>query len=91
MLDIRLIRSDPELVRRGIERRGGDAAPLDGLLKADESRRALLRDVEALRAERNRVSEEIAELKRGGGDAADMIAEMRKVGERIKELEADLR
>jgi seryl-tRNA synthetase len=91
MLDIRLIRSDPALVRRAIERRGGDPAPLDALLKADERRRSLLGDVESLRAERNRVSEEIAKIKRAGGDADDMIAEMRTVGDRIKDLEADLR
>jgi seryl-tRNA synthetase len=91
MLDIRLIRSDPALVRRAIERRGSDPAPLDALLKADERRRSLLGDVESLRAERNRVSEEIAKIKRAGGDADDMIAEMRTVGDRIKDLEADLR
>ena len=68
MLDIRLIRSDPALVRRAIERRGSDPAPLDALLKADERRRALLGDVEALRAERNRVTEEIAKIKRTGAD-----------------------
>jgi seryl-tRNA synthetase len=91
MLDIRLIRSDPELVRRGIERRGGDAAALDALLKSDERQRSLLAEVEALRAERNRVSEEIAQIKRARGEAADMIAEMRGVGDRIKKLEGQLR
>jgi len=106
MLDIRLIRSDPALVRRAIERRGGDPAPLDALLKADETRRALLGDVESLRAERNRVTEEIAKIKRAGGDVPrpkgrdggpqglatdDMIAEMRTVGDRIKDLEERLR
>lgn len=91
MLDIRLIRSDPEGVHRAIQRRGGDPAPLDALLAADERRRALLTDVESLRAERNRVSEEIGKLKQAGGDASEMVAEMRSVGDRIKELEADLR
>ncbi len=91
MLDIRLIRSDPELVRQSIKKRGGDDAPLDALLNADERRRSLLQEVESLRAERNRVSEEIAKVKREGGDAADTIAEMRKVGDRIKALEEELR
>ena len=91
MLDIRLIRENPELVRAAIERRGGDDAPLDALLRADERRRALLLQVEGLRADRNRVSEEIGTIKKAGGDAAEMVAEMRKVGERIKELEGSLR
>jgi seryl-tRNA synthetase len=91
MLDIRLIRENPELVRAAIERRGGDDAPLDALLRADERRRALLLQVEGLRADRNRVSEEIGTIKKAGGDAAEMVVEMRKVGERIKELEGSLR
>jgi len=91
MLDIRLIRDDPESVRRAIRFRGGDEASLDALLRADERRRALLIQVESLRADRNRVSEEIATIKRAGGDAADMIVEMRSVGAHIKQLEEALR
>jgi seryl-tRNA synthetase len=91
MLDLRVIRSDPELVRRDIKRRGGDDAPLDALLAADERRRSLLTEVEGLKAERNRVSEEIAKVKREGGDAGDMIAEMREVGDRIKALDEQVR
>jgi seryl-tRNA synthetase len=91
MLDIRLIRDNPELVRTAIKRRGGDSAPLEALLRVDEHRRALLTQVEALRADRNRVSEEIGALKKARGDASEMIAEMRRVGDRIKELEGTLR
>ncbi len=91
MLDIRLIRENPELVRTAIKRRGGDDASLDALLRVDERRRALLLQVEALRADRNRVSEQIGTIKKAGGDAAEMVAEMRKVGERIRELEGSLR
>jgi len=91
VLDIHLIRDDPERVRKAIRQRGGDEAPLDALLRVDERWRALLIQVESLRADRNRVSEEIAIIKRAGGDAADMIAEMRKVGGRIGELEEELR
>ena len=72
MLDIRLIRDNPEIVRQGLKKRGADEAPLDALLRADEQRRALLLQVEGLRAERNRVSEQIGVLKKAGGDAAAM-------------------
>jgi seryl-tRNA synthetase len=91
MLDIRLIRTDPEKVRQAFVKRGQDPAPLDALLRADERRRELLQEVEALRAERNRVSEEIGKLKKAGSDAAEMVAEMRRVGDRIKAIEEDLR
>jgi seryl-tRNA synthetase len=91
MLDLRLIRNDPELVRAGIRKRGQDDAVLDALLRADERRRGLLTEVEGLKAERNRVSDEIAKIRRAKGDAGEMIAEMRAVGERIKALDADVR
>ncbi len=91
MLDLRLTRSDPELVRRGVKRRGYDDAPLDALIKADERRRALLTEVEALKAERNRVSDEIAKIKQQKGEAGELIAEMRRVGDRIKALDGQVR
>jgi len=91
MLDIRLLREKPEMVRQAIERRGQDASVLDAVVRADKRRRALLVQVEDLRAERNRVSEEIGTLKRAGGDASGMVEAMREVGKRIKELEEALR
>jgi seryl-tRNA synthetase len=91
MLDIHLIRSSPDLIRQAFLRRGQDPAPLEALLGTDERRRELLQEVESLRAERNRVSEEIGKLKKAGTDAAEMIAEMRRVGDRIKAIEEDLR
>lgn len=91
MLDLRLIRSHPDLVRRAIKRRGYDDAPLKALLEADERRRGLLSQVESLRAERNRVSDEIAKIKQAKGDAGELIAEMRKVGDRIGALDQQLR
>ena len=99
MLDIHLIRSNPEVVRQAFVKRGQDPAPLEALLRADQQRRELLQEVEALRAERNRVSEEIGKLKKSGrpsaalgvNDAAEMVAEMRRVGDRIKAIEQDLK
>jgi len=91
MLDIRLIRTDPDLVRQGIEKRRQDASIVDSLLAADERRRALLTEVESLKAERNRVSEEIAKIKQAKGDGSDLIAGMRKVGDRIKLLGGQVR
>jgi len=57
------------------------------LLHLDEQHRKILTEINDLRAERNRVSEEIAHVKRSGGDAANAIATMREVGGQIKLLE----
>src|SRR5262249_14459979 len=86
MLDIRLIRNDPETVRAALARRGETTA-LEALLQADEERRRLLTEVEELKHQRNVVSEEINQIKRGGGDASERIAAMRGVSDRIKSLD----
>lgn len=92
MLDIKLIRNDPEFVRGALRRRGAHAeATLDKLLELDRSRRELLIGVEERRSLRNSVSEEIARLKRDKRDATDKIEAMRRVGEELKGLEAQLR
>jgi seryl-tRNA synthetase len=91
MLDLRLIRTNPDVVRQGIEKRGQNASVLDQLLAADERRRSLLVEVETLKAERNRVSSEIAKVKAAKGDASEMIAAMRTVGDRIRGLEEQTR
>lgn len=87
MLDPRLIRTEPDKVRRGLESRGEDTAQLDRFLALDEERRRLLTEVEALKAERNRVSEEIAKMKREKIDATAEIERMRGVSQNIKELD----
>jgi seryl-tRNA synthetase len=92
MLDIKLIRTDPEETRTQLRRRGGRAeAVLDTLLSLDERRRELIVQVEEKRSLRNTVSEEIATAKKAGVDASDRIASMREVGELIKTLEANLK
>ena len=89
MLDLRSIREDPEPARAALRRRGA-AEQLDELLNLDERRREILPQVEDGRALRNRVSDEIARLKREGRDADGPIAEMRELGARLKEQEAEL-
>jgi seryl-tRNA synthetase len=89
VLDLRLIRSEPELVRAALARRGADG-PLDRVLALDERRRALLTEVEALRAEQNQASEAIAAAKRAGDDAADAIGRMREVAARVKAIDGEL-
>ena len=89
MLDLRLIRSDPEVVAAALARRGIEGA-IDELLALDARRRELLPQVEELRAQRNQASELIAQAKRAGEDAQAAIDEMRALGTREKELSAEL-
>jgi len=89
MLDLRSIREDPGPARAALDRRGA-AEQLDELLRLDERRREILPDLEDGRARRNRVSEEIAQLKREGQGADELIAEMRELGGRLKAREAEL-
>jgi seryl-tRNA synthetase len=92
VLDIRLIRNEPDEVRSALRRRGPHAeAALDTLLELDRQRREILVAVEDKRALRNAVSEEIALVKRNKGDASGKIEAMRAVGEDIKELEVRLK
>ena len=84
MIDIKLLRETPDVVRRALENRQ-NPIDLEPILQLDARRRQLLYDMEQLKAEQNRASEEIAKLKRAKQDASDQIAAMKSVSERIKE------
>ena len=92
MIDLKLVRADPDAVRAALARRG-DADLLDPVLALDAERRALQVQVDDLRAERNRASEAIGALKKAGQDAeADAAAaEMRTLKEALDGLEESLR
>jgi seryl-tRNA synthetase len=86
MIDIKLLRETPDVVRQTLENRG-NPLDLDEILRTDASRRQLLYDLEQLKAEQNRASEEIARLKKAKQDASETIAAMKSVSERAKQLD----
>lgn len=86
MLDMNLIREQPDLVRRNLRDRQMDPAPVDTILSLDERRRGMLTEVEALKAERNTVSREIGQMKDAASRQAKIEA-MRSVGDRIAALD----
>jgi seryl-tRNA synthetase len=90
MLDLRLIREQPETVRRALATRGG-AELIEEILRADDERRRLLTETESLKALRNRVSEAIGQSRRRGEDVSAETARMREVAERIKALDVEVR
>ncbi|HEX7124512.1 MAG TPA: serine--tRNA ligase [Thermodesulfobacteriota bacterium] len=92
MLDMKLVRDDPEGVKARLARRHSaeaDAA-LARLLEADARRRPILLEVERLKAERNKASEAIGKKAKAGEDVSAMREETRALGDRIKQLDAEL-
>jgi seryl-tRNA synthetase len=90
MLDINLIRDEPELVRKALRARQMDPGPVDQILDLDERRRIQIQEVETLKAERNLVSKEIGRMKDKAEREAKIEA-MRAVGDRISGLDEALR
>ena len=87
MLDIKLIRENLDWAKDKLGRRGVKPEELDELVKIDADRREELNRSEQLKAERNKVSKEIAEIKRNKQDAPAAVQKMREVGQEIKELD----
>jgi len=103
VLDIKLLREQPELVRKRLASRGaGDEARIDELLRLDEQRRKLLSEVESLKAQRNRSAKEIGALmaqkkaeeaeakKRDGRELGDRIAALDKQAGEIEAVRHNL-
>jgi len=88
MIDIKLIRENPQIVYKAMENRGEDRSNIDEVIELDNDYRRLVKEAEDLRARRNEVSKNISRMKE---KPASLIAEMRQVGDRISkiELEAD--
>src|SRR4051795_12122878 len=85
MLDLRLIRRDPDAVRTALARRG-DAGRLDEVLDLDEDWRAATAAAEKLRAEQKAASEAIGAAKRAGEDAGPALERMRDMSAQVKAL-----
>jgi seryl-tRNA synthetase len=89
MLDIKFIREKPELVRKDLEKRGDKERMewLKNLIKYDKEWRENLQSLETLRKERNILTEKIAALKKGGNSAAKELEQVKRLPEKIKQLE----
>lgn len=90
MIDINLIRSNPDAVAAALEKRGCKA-DLDDILKLDGTRREIIGRTEALKAEKNKVSADIPRLKKAGENVEPIFAKMRELGDKIAENDAQLK
>ncbi|MBU1671270.1 MAG: serine--tRNA ligase [Actinobacteria bacterium] len=93
MLDIKVIRDDPDRVMQAIADRGmsAEVADVDGVLEQDRLRREILVEVEQLKHQRNQASEQIVALKKEGGDTSEITTRMKQISERIKQMDSEVR
>ena len=91
MVDIKLVRSNPDAVKAAVKKREMDLdALIDDILGIDEERRALMASVEALKARQNAASKQIPQMKKAGEDTTALMAEMKTLSETVKEESAKL-
>ena len=89
MLEIKFVRQNLEIVQKALLARG-HSTDLDAFKSCDEERRTILQELEALRHQRNLVSDQIAEMKKAGENADTVVTQMRAVSSRIKALDKSL-
>ena len=91
MIDIKLIRSNPDLVKANIKKREMNLdSVVDEILELDAKRRELTGSTEAMKAEQNACTKKIPAMKKAGEDVAPVMAEMKALSEKIKAADADL-
>ena len=87
MLDIKFIRENIQVVKKGLERRNGKFPDLDDLLRLEEERREGLQESEQLKSKKKKLSAEIGKLKQQGQDASKQMDEVKNLNVFIKELD----
>lgn len=90
MLDIKRIRANKEEIQKALEGRNGNFS-IDEVLVLDEKRRILIADVEAKKAEQNKVSKMIPTLKKEGKDTSEIMQEMKALSNEVKELDGQVK
>jgi len=90
MIDIKKLRDEFDATAAALARRGVEKERLESARDLDAKRRALVSETETLKAKRNAASKEIGKIAKEGGDIASAKEEMRKVGDRIAEIDKEL-
>lgn len=86
MLELKFVVENTELVKKAMSTRSGQY-DVDAVIELDNRRKAIIYEVESLKAEKNKISAKVAELKKAKLPADDIIAQMKASNERIKELD----
>ncbi|MGN0614580.1 MAG: serine--tRNA ligase [Porcipelethomonas sp.] len=89
MLDIKIIRENPDKVKAALKTRNADYDNyIDEILEIDEKRRKISTETDALKAEQNKVSKQIPVMKKNGENTDAVMAEMKEISEKIKDANA---
>jgi len=92
MIDIKLIRENPEEVKARLLAKEADCGEaIDRILQLDTLRRETISKTEVLKAEQNKVSKQIPAMKKAGEDTAPVFARMNEIKETIKKSDAELK
>ena len=91
MIDMKLLRQEPERLRAGLRKRGADESLVDLLIEADAERRAVETELQILRARRKAIAAEVADARRAGREVLELVEEGREIGLRVQALETTAR
>lgn len=90
MLDIKRIRNNPEEIVEALKKRRGEY-PIQKLLDTDEKRREVIQKVESMKAEQNKLSKQVPQMKKNGEDTTELFKNLKKLSDDIKALDDDLK
>ena len=91
MIDIKILRNEPEKLVEALKRRKDTKVDIDGLLEYDKKRREILYQVEQMKSKQNAISKQIPVLKKEGKDTAPIFAEMKVFSDDIKKYDDEIR
>ena len=91
MIDIKILRNEPEKLVEALKRRKDTKVDVDGLLEYDKKRREILYQVEQMKSKQNAISKQIPALKKEGKDTAPIFAEMKVLSDDIKKYDDEIR
>lgn len=90
MLDIKRIRNNPEEIIEALKKRRGEY-PIQKLLDTDEKRREVIQKVESMKAEQNKLSKQVPQMKKNGEDTTELFKNLKKLSDDIKYMDDDLK
>lgn len=90
MLDIKRIRNNSEEIVEALKKRRGEY-PIQKLLDTDEKRREVIQKVESMKAEQNKLSKQVPQMKKNGEDTTELFKNLKKLSDDIKSMDDDLK
>ena len=89
MLDLKALAADPHKFKKSLSDRGGDPTEIDRVLAVNEERKKVITRAEGLKAQQNKMNQEIAQLKKNKQDATALLAQLKDMSLEVKRLESE--